>query len=36
LTDTFNKSFLELPKIGEKIKVTFSKEAVLVLRNSPV
>jgi putative spermidine/putrescine transport system ATP-binding protein len=34
--DTFNNPFLELPKIGEKIKITFSKEAVLVLRNSPV
>ncbi len=34
--DTFNNPFLELPKIGDKIKVTFSKEAVLVLRNSPV
>lgn len=33
--DTFNNPFLELPKIGEKIKITFSKEAVLVLRSSP-
>ena len=34
--DTFNNPFLELPKIGDKIKITFSAEAVLVLRNSPV
>ncbi len=32
--DTFNNPFLELPKIGEKTKITFSKEAVLVLRHS--
>jgi len=29
--DTFNNPFLELPKIGDKEPVTFSKEAVLVL-----
>jgi hypothetical protein len=34
--DTFNNPFLELPKIGDHIKITFSAEAVLVLRNSPV
>jgi putative spermidine/putrescine transport system ATP-binding protein len=32
--DTFNNPFLELPKIGDKIKITFSKEAVLVLRQA--
>jgi putative spermidine/putrescine transport system ATP-binding protein len=32
--DTFNNPFLELPKIGDKIKITFSTEAVLVLRQS--
>ncbi len=32
--DTFNNPFLELPKIGAKAKITFSKEAVLVLRHS--
>lgn len=31
--DTFNNPFLELPKIGDKIQITFSAEAVLVLRN---
>jgi putative spermidine/putrescine transport system ATP-binding protein len=34
--DTFNNPFLELPKVGDKIKITFSAEAVLVLRNSPL
>jgi putative spermidine/putrescine transport system ATP-binding protein len=29
--DTFNNPFLELPKIGDKAEVTFSKEAVLLL-----
>lgn len=29
--DTFNNPFLELPKIGDKTQVTFSKQAVLVL-----
>jgi putative spermidine/putrescine transport system ATP-binding protein len=29
--DTFNNPFLELPKIGDKDRVTCSKEAVLVL-----
>ncbi len=32
--DTFNNPFLELPKIGDKIEITFSKEAVLVLRQT--
>ena len=32
--DTFNNPYLELPKIGAKTKITFSKEAVLVLRHS--
>lgn len=32
--DTFNNPFLELPKLGDKAQVTFSKEAVLVLRHS--
>jgi putative spermidine/putrescine transport system ATP-binding protein len=32
--DTFNNPFLELPKIGSKIQITFSAEAVLVLRHS--
>jgi putative spermidine/putrescine transport system ATP-binding protein len=32
LMDTFNNPFLTLPKIGDKIQVTFSKEAVLVLK----
>ena len=32
--DTFNNPFLELPKLGDKAQVTFSKEAVLVLRRS--
>ena len=30
--DTFNNPFLELPRIGDKAKITFSKEAVLILR----
>ena len=34
--DTFNNPFLELPKLAEKTKITFSKEAVLVLRHSVV
>ncbi len=32
--DTFNNPFLELPKIGDKTKITFSAEAVLVLKHS--
>ncbi len=32
--DTFNNPFLELPKIGDRIPITFSAEAVLVLRYS--
>jgi len=31
--DTFNNPFLSLPKIGDLVEVTFSKEAVLVLKN---
>lgn len=29
--DTFNNPYLELPKIGEKVQITCSREAVLVL-----
>ncbi len=32
LMDTFNNPFLTLPKIGDMMEITFSKEAVLVLR----
>ncbi|MBI4785481.1 MAG: ABC transporter ATP-binding protein [Chloroflexi bacterium] len=32
--DTFNNPFLELPKLGDKIQINFSAEAVLVLRTS--
>jgi putative spermidine/putrescine transport system ATP-binding protein len=32
--DTFNNPFLELPRIGDKTKITFSAEAVLVLRQA--
>ncbi len=32
--DTFNNPYLELPKIGDKVEITCSREAVLVLRNS--
>ena len=32
--DTFNNPFLELPKISDKVQITFSAEAVLVLRHS--
>lgn len=32
--DTFNNPFLALPKIGDMIEVTFSKEAVLVLKQT--
>lgn len=32
LMDTFNNPFLTLPKLGETTEVTFSKEAVLVLK----
>ncbi len=31
--DTFNNPFLELPKIGEKVQITCSREAVLILNN---
>jgi putative spermidine/putrescine transport system ATP-binding protein len=34
IMDTFNNPFLELPKIGDKVDVTFSREAVLVLEQS--
>ena len=30
--DTFNNPFLELPKIGDKVQVTCSREAVLVVK----
>jgi putative spermidine/putrescine transport system ATP-binding protein len=33
--DTFNNPYLELPKVGETVQITFSTEAVLVL-NQPV
>lgn len=32
--DTFNNPFLALPKIGDTVEVTFSKEAVLVLKHT--
>jgi putative spermidine/putrescine transport system ATP-binding protein len=32
--DTFNNPFLALPKIGDAVEVTFSKEAVLVLKQT--
>ena len=32
--DTFNNPFLELPKIGDKVQVTCSREAVLILGNT--
>jgi hypothetical protein len=31
--DTFNNPFLELPRIGDHTKITFSRKAVLVLDN---
>ncbi len=31
--DTFNNPFLELPKIGDKVKITCSREAVLILNH---
>lgn len=31
--DTFNNPFLELPKIGEKVEITCSREAVLILEH---
>lgn len=31
--DTFNNPFLELPKIGDRAQITFSREAVLVLEH---
>jgi len=30
--DTFNNPFLELPKIGDKVQITCSREAVLVVK----
>jgi putative spermidine/putrescine transport system ATP-binding protein len=33
LMDTFNNPFLKLPEIGDTVEITFSKEAVLVLKN---
>jgi putative spermidine/putrescine transport system ATP-binding protein len=32
--DEFNNPFLALPKIGDRVKVTFSKEAPLILKTS--
>jgi putative spermidine/putrescine transport system ATP-binding protein len=32
--DTFNNPFLELPKVGDTTQVTFSKQAVLILRHA--
>ncbi|HSF79624.1 MAG TPA: ABC transporter ATP-binding protein [Anaerolineales bacterium] len=29
--DTFNNPYLELPKVGDKVQITFSREAVLLL-----
>jgi putative spermidine/putrescine transport system ATP-binding protein len=29
--DTFNNPYLELPKIGDKVQITCSREAILVL-----
>ncbi len=35
--DTFNNPYLALPKVGDKVQITFSREAVLLLaRNTPV
>jgi putative spermidine/putrescine transport system ATP-binding protein len=34
--DTFNNPYLELPKIGDPVQITFSTEAVLVLNQQPV
>ena len=31
--DTFNNPFLELPKIGDNVQVTCSREAVLILNH---
>jgi putative spermidine/putrescine transport system ATP-binding protein len=31
--DTFNNPFLELPKIGEKVEITCSKQAVIILNH---
>lgn len=31
--DTFNNPYLELPKIGDKNRITFSRQAVLILSN---
>lgn len=32
--DTFNNPYLELPKIGEEVEITFSRDAVLVLNSA--
>ncbi len=32
--DTFNNPFLKLPEIGDTVEITFSKEAVLVLKQT--
>lgn len=34
--DTFNNPYLELPKIGEEVEITCSREAVLVLNHGEV
>ena len=34
--DTFNNPFLELPKIGDPVEVTCSREAVLVIEHGVV
>jgi putative spermidine/putrescine transport system ATP-binding protein len=34
--DTFNNPFLELPKIGDPVEVTCSREAVLVIEQGVV
>jgi putative spermidine/putrescine transport system ATP-binding protein len=34
LMDTFNNPFLKLPDIGDVVEITFSKEAVLVLKHA--
>jgi putative spermidine/putrescine transport system ATP-binding protein len=34
VADEFNNPFLALPKIGDKVQVTFSREAPLILKRS--
>jgi putative spermidine/putrescine transport system ATP-binding protein len=34
--DTFNNPYLELPRIGDEVEITCSREAVLVLRDSRI